>query len=98
MKGSILEIIDKTKRKIHLNEERYKHILKHPEMQNELETIKETLKEPLKITDYNLDENIKYYYRHYKNKDSKAKYLRVIVKYLNGKGFIVTAYFMENIK
>lgn len=49
----IIEIIDKSGRKIHLTEERWKHISKH---------------------------------------------LRVIVNYLNGDGFIVTAHFVEKIQ
>jgi hypothetical protein len=44
-----------------------------------------------------LDTNVRYYYKYYKNRKSKAKYLRVIVKYLNGEGFIITAYFVIGI-
>jgi len=94
----ILEIIDKTKRKIYITNERYKHILRHPEMQNKIEEIKDTIQKPLKITDYPLEDNIKLYYKYYKNMVSGAKYLRVVVKYLNGEGFIVTAYFIDEIR
>ena len=94
----IFEITDKTGRKIYLTEERCKHILKHPEMSNQLENIKDTLLNPLKIISYELENNIFYYYRYYKNRKSIAKYLRVIVKYLNSKGFIITAYFIDKIK
>lgn len=51
-----------------------------------------------KIKDYELDKTINYYYKYFKNRKSPAKYLLVIVKYLNGEGFIVTAYFEKNIK
>jgi hypothetical protein len=94
----ILNVIDKTNRKISLSNERYKHITKHPEMQNKLDEIRDTLISPIKITDFKIDKNIKYYYKYYKDRKSKAKYLRVIVKYLNGEGFIITAYYIENIK
>lgn len=94
----IFEIIDKTRRKIYLTEERYKHILKHPEMNNQLENIKDTLVNPTKITKYELENDVAYYYRYYKNRKSKAKYLRIIVKYLNSKGFIITAHFVDKIK
>ena len=94
----VLEVIDKTKRKIYLTKERYNHILKHSEMQNRLDDIKNTLENPIKITDYSLEEEVKHYYQYYKNAKSKAKYLRVIVKYLNGKGFIITAQFVDKIK
>ena len=50
-----------------------------------------------KITKYELDENVKYYYKYFKERES-AKYLLVIVKYLNDHGFIITAYFVRNIK
>lgn len=94
----IIEIIDKSGRKIRLTEERWKHISKHPQVQNNLDWIKETLQQPTRITDYSLDDKVCYYYRYYKNRQSPAKYLRVIVKYLNGGGFIVTAHFVEKIK
>lgn len=96
--SKILEVRDKSNRLIYLTKERFKHIVKHPEMQNKLEAIREILETPLKITDYTFDQNIRYYYRYYKDRKSQAKYLRVIVKYLNGEGFIITAYFVENIK
>lgn len=93
----ILEVKDKFGRGVYLTNERWNHILKHPEMHDKLalEWIKETLQVPFKIVD--IDENVKYNYGYYKNRKSEAKYLRVIVKYLNGEGFIITAYFVERI-
>ena len=95
---NIFEIKDKTGRVIYLSKERWKHILKHPKMNEQLEEIQKTLKNPLKLIDYGLEKDIKYYYRYYKGRKSKARYLRVIVKYLNGKGYVVTAYFINKIK
>ncbi|MBI2109766.1 hypothetical protein HYT58_01180 [Candidatus Woesearchaeota archaeon] len=92
----IFEVIDKTKRKIYLTEERWKHILKHSEMQNNLDEIKETLSNPQQIIIHPF--KIRRYYRYYKNRKSSAKFLRIIVKYLNGEGFIITSYFVEEIK
>ena len=91
----VLEVIDKSGRKIYLTDERWKHILKHPEMQDKqaIERIKESLVKPLKVVD--VDEDVKYYYKYYKNMKSKAKYLRTIVKYLNGEGFVISSYFIE---
>ena len=94
----IIEIIDKSGRKIHLTEERWKHLSKHPQVYNNLEWIKETLQQPTKITDYQLDDKVRYYYRYYKKSVSPARCLRVIVKYLNEDGFIVTAHFVEEIQ
>ena len=95
----VFEIIDKSGRKIHLSKERWLHIsTEHPELANYTEELKETLVNPTKITTYIYDENIKYYYKYLKESGLPIKYLLVIVKYLNGKGFIITAYFMRNIK
>ncbi len=95
----IFEVEDKSGRKIHLSKERWSHINEeHPEVAPYLEEIKETLKNPVKITTYEFDENIKYYYKYLKERESDAKYLLVIVKYLNKHGFIITAYFVRHIK
>ncbi len=96
--AKIFEIKDKTRRIIYLTDERYKRIKKHPEMQNSIRVIEQTIKNPDKIAEYSLDPNIRYYYSCHKNRRSKAKYLRIIVKYLNGEGFIITAYFVVDIK
>ncbi|MBI2541856.1 hypothetical protein HYV80_04055 [Candidatus Woesearchaeota archaeon] len=94
----IFEVKDKSGRKIHLSDERWKHLnQEHPEVAPYLEDIKETLKNPVKITEYGLDENVRYYYKYFKERIS-AKYLLVIVKYLNEHGFIITAYFVRNTK
>ena len=94
----LFEIVDKTGRKIHLTKERASHIIEHPEMTNQIENIKNTLINPLKITRYIFEEDIFYYYKYFKYIESPAKYLLVIVKYLNGIGFIITSYFVKNIK
>ena len=92
-----IEIIDKTNRRIRLTKERWKHILKHPEMPNKLEEIRQGLEKPVKITSINSDPQVKYYYIYCKN-ELCAKFLRVTVKYLNGTGFIITAYLVETIR
>jgi len=94
----VLEVADKTGRTVFLTEERYKHIKKHPEMQNTISIIEETIKNPQKIVSLSFDNSIHYFYSHHKNRKSKAKYLRVVVKYTNGEGFIITAYFVEEMR
>lgn len=97
--GIIFEITDKTNRRIRLPKKQWEHITKtHSNMTNYLNEIKQTLENPLKIIDYSMDENVKYYYQYIKQRKSQSKYLLVIVKYLNGDGFIITAYFKKNIK
>jgi|TARA_B100000315_G_C14446355_1_gene526974 hypothetical protein len=95
----IFQTTDKSGRKIHLSKERWNHInQEHPEVSEYLEEIKETLKSPTKLKEVDYDEDIRYFYDYYKSRKAEAKYLLVIVKYLNGEGFIITAYFVRNIK
>ena len=94
----IFEITDKNNRKIHLTKERWSHIIKkHPEVEN-YELIEETIKKPNKITNIHQDPKIHYYYKYYKHRPSYGKYLQVVVKYLNGDGFILTSQFKPYIK
>jgi len=39
----------------------------------------------------------RFYYRYYKDRKT-AKYLLIIVKYLNGQGFIITSFYTDKIK
>lgn len=97
---NVFEIIDKTKRKIRLTKKQWSHITrKHPQISSEKEKIIETLKNPDKIIDPGqLDPNKRFYYKYYKNRYSSNKFVRVIVKYLNGGGFVITAQFVPIIK
>ncbi|HIH17973.1 MAG TPA: hypothetical protein HA282_01225 [Nanoarchaeota archaeon] len=98
MEKRIFEVKDKTERVIYLTNERWSHIRKrHPEV-NDLELLKETLGKPDKITDYSFDENVRYYYKDYKNKEPPNRYLQIVVKYLNNHGFIITAQFKKHVK
>jgi len=95
----VFQTIDKSGKKIHLSKERWTHInQEHPEVSDYIEEIKETLKNPTKIKTYGYDEDVSYYYNYYKSRESAAKYLLIIVKYLNGIGFIITTYFVRSIK
>ena len=95
----IFDVKDKSGRKIHLSEERWSHISQeHPEVADYFEEIKETIINPNKTTAYSYDRDIRYYYKYFKNRQSPAKYLLLIVKYLNEHGFIITTYFVRNIK
>ena len=64
-------------------------------MTNYLEEIKRTLINPDKIIDSVNNDTKVNYYKYYKE---KIKYLRVIFKYLNGQGYVITSYFVSNIK
>jgi len=94
----IFEVIDKNGRNVYLTKKQWSHITSptslHAYMTNYLEEIKETIQKPDKISSSIYDENKASYYKFYK---SRKEYLKVIVSYLNGKGFIVTSYFVSNI-
>ena len=95
----ILEIKEKTGGIIYLTDERWHHISsEHPAVANRIEDIKETITTPLAIRESEYDSNVKFYYRYYKNLKSRAKYLMVAVKYLNGEGFIITSFYTDKLK
>ena len=94
--NNLFEVIDKTGRKIRLTRIQFQHVLKHKGMEQYLEEIQNTLKEPLKIV-FRHEENLADYYSHIRNK-KLHNYLKVVVKYLNGDGFVITAYFVESIR
>ncbi|HLD07323.1 MAG TPA: hypothetical protein VJC16_07390 [Candidatus Nanoarchaeia archaeon] len=93
---TVFEIGDKTGRKIRLTRTQWKHIShEHPTVTN-IEEIKETLQKPIRIKPSAYDPlSVAGYY--WFNKDRK-RYLCVSVKYLNGEGFVITAFYMRNIR
>ncbi len=94
----IFEVTDKSKRRIRLTKRQWEHITTtHQEMTCYLEEIQQTIENPLKITEHGMV-NLTKYYRFLKHRNHPDKYLRVIVKYLNGDGYVITAHFMRNIK
>jgi len=91
----VFEITDKTRRKIHLSTERWKHIVKeHPDISNKIEHIKETLISPILVKNSKYDTRVRFYYKYYKY---RLEYLLVSVKYLNGNGFIITAFYTKKL-
>ena len=92
----IFEATDKTGRKIRLTEKQWKHIKQdHPEIADE-SVIKETLESPTKITKP-YEGRKYYYYKYYKHRISPDKFLLVIVKYLNGEGFVISTFYNRHI-
>ncbi|MEK6843895.1 MAG: hypothetical protein AABX83_00555 [Nanoarchaeota archaeon] len=95
----LFEIIDKNKKLIRLTNKQHSHIMdQHPYMHKYMEEIKEALQKPDKITSYSIDENVLYFYKGYKHLDKPNKYVLVIVKYLNGEGYIISAYLETRIR
>jgi len=63
-----------------------------------LEEIKETVKGPNKVTISEIDKDVRYYYRGYKNLKKPNRYILVIIKYLNGEGFVISAYLESKVR
>lgn len=66
---------------------------KHPSLRGKEEKVKRALENPFEIRGSKSDESVYLYYL-----DLEDKYLCVVVKNLNDKGFVITAYFTERIK
>ena len=91
----IFEIDDKGGRKIHLSKERWSYITtNHSDISNRLEDIKKALIKPDLIVPHKYDDEMRNYYLYYK---IDKEYLLVSVKYLNGEGFIATAFMTQKI-
>ena len=90
----VFEITDESGRKIRLTQERWQHILKHKGIEQRLEDIKKAVLNPTTITTHRYDENRRNYYLYYKE---RKRYLLVAVKYLNGEGYVSTAFMTRKI-
>ena len=97
MSEDVFEINDKSGRKIRLTKKQWRHLAKkHPYMEKYLDEIKETLQFPDKIINRLFNKG--YYYKGYKYLKQPNRFVLVVVKYLNGNGFIITSYLTEKIK
>lgn len=87
----IFEIVDRSGRKIRLTAERWEHIVdRHSELASRIEEIRQTIIAPSFQVKDNTDRNICYNHTYIKE---EGFYLIVTVKYLNGDGFIITAFY-----
>ena len=94
----VFEILDKNGRLTHLSNERWNHIRKkHPEIEYP-ELLLDTVRNYDKITQVHADQTIYYFWKYYKNKLNPNKFLLVVVKYLNGNGYVLSAYYEDKIK
>ncbi len=72
-------------------------MLLHSEMSNQLENIRSTIEHPQAIKKSENDETVKYYYKYFEDSPTNDKYLLVAVKYLNGEGQVITAFYEDKI-
>ncbi|MFH1072173.1 MAG: hypothetical protein V1743_01970 [Nanoarchaeota archaeon] len=68
---------------------------KHTKMSSSFEELKATLRFPDVLQTFEYDPAVHFYYKYYKR---EQRFLFVSVKYLNGEGFIITAFYTDRIK
>ncbi|MHB8629997.1 MAG: hypothetical protein ACYDBJ_28580 [Aggregatilineales bacterium] len=85
-------------RPIRLTQERWQHILEHPEMTEQRERIIETLVSPDIIIATEADPDVHTYHRLYPQTLVTRKYLIVAIKVLADDAFILTAFFSRRLK
>jgi hypothetical protein len=89
---------DYANHQIRLTDERWTHILDHPEMVGQYRRLSETLSEPDIVIATVMDETILTYHRLYEQTPVTRKYLVVVVKMASDDAFILTAYFTSRVK
>ncbi|MEM3608933.1 MAG: hypothetical protein QXV87_01120 [Candidatus Bathyarchaeia archaeon] len=94
----VFEILSKMGKVVSLDEARWRHVLEHPEMQNQLDKVKETVENPDEVRESSRMSSTWLFYKFYIKSPVTKKYLLVVVKVLDGEGFIVTAFFTNKVK
>ncbi|MAG01956.1 hypothetical protein CMI42_01350 [Candidatus Pacearchaeota archaeon] len=95
--GIIFEVIDKINRKIHLSMERWSHIRQHHPNVEYSEEVRETLLHPDKII-MDEREGVENCFKYFKHKNQKSRFLKVVVRFLNTNGFVLSAHFVRDIR
>ena len=83
---------------IRLTDERFAHLLEHPEMHGMETRIAETLSRPSCVIQSVSDEQARLYYRYYLGTPVGDKFLCVVVKVIESDAFVVTAYLTDKPK
>ena len=83
---------------IRLTDERFAHILDHPEMVDMEGRIADTLSSPKQVVESLSDAEARLYYRFYVGTRVGDKYLCVVVKVQSADAFVVTAYLTDKVK
>lgn len=94
----VFEVISKTGKKIRLTDVQWAHMSsKHPELENQTDKTITALQEPDYVY-HSPNENNFHYLKFFKQTPITEKYLLLIIKHLNGEGFIITGFFVSKIK
>ena len=97
MAGRTRRIIDYAGRIVRLTDERLGHIHEHPEMVGEERRIREVLQKPDVVFTSHKDSSVHVYYRRYARSPVGSKQLMVAVKILEQDGFVITAFFTDEV-
>ena len=85
-------------RRVRLSDERLAHILEHPEMPGIAEAIDHVLMLPELVRQSRSDASVRLFYEFHPSTLVGEKWLCVVVKYLAGDAFVVTAYLTDKPK
>lgn len=85
-------------RSVRLTDERLAHILEHLEMAAMEDELERVLQTPAEVRLSRADENVKLFYDFYAQTQVGGKWLCVVVKYLPGDAFMITAYLTDTLK
>jgi len=94
--GIIFAVCSALQRHIRLTETQWRHIRKRQELHRQLDNIKETLSSP-EVVYYVPGEDTYHYYRFYSQTPVGSKHMLVIVKHLDGEGFVITCFYTRRI-
>lgn len=94
----VFEVLSPVGKLVRLDEERWSHVMEHPEMEGQLDRLRESLQDPDEVRRSIHDASVWLFYKHYADTPVTDKYLLVAVRILNDEGFIVTAFFTERPK
>jgi len=94
----LFEIRDRSGRMIYMTLERWHHIVEeHSDVVGSFDEIQAAIAYPTAMRRSD-EEGVMLYFRYYKYGVSDKNYLLVIVKYLNGEGFVITSYFTDRLQ
>lgn len=95
MNDIYFEVISFLNKKIRTTKSHWELItkIKHPEIDGKEEEVKACLRNPIEVRKSSDDPNVLLYY-----KEEGKYFLSVVVRHLNGEGFIITAYIADKIK
>lgn len=95
---NIFEIQSPLNKKLRLTKIQWEHItLKHKELKNQQSKLIDALQDPDFVLYSQNDDNYQYH-KWFSKTPVSEKHLLVVVKHLNGEGFVITAFFLSKVK